>query len=321
MIRKINLGFTSNNDPTDDSWAIITPSYAPDFARCQLLCESIDAFVVGTWHHYIIVSTDDLPLFAPLAGAKRSIIEKQSLLPKGMTHLPRFSKLANLLVRFMTFSLWFSWSTGFMVGWQVQQLVKIEMACRVKETGIICCDSDLFFVRTFLLTDLIREGGYRFFRSQEEYAKADTLNSRFITSSAKLLGLTGKLFPTAQYVDWLVTWHKPTVLAMRERIAKVSRGDWRRALARNYFLSEYSLYGLFVDRVLTDKSKLRPDHIRLCQSIWKKTTMDDAALSKFCDSVSGAQVAIGVQSFAGVSIPRLVAQFQRAVDREIGKTN
>lgn len=303
-----------NTDTNNNSWAIITPSYEPDHTRCQLLCKSIDTFVEGDWHHYIIVSFEDLALFSSLAGPKRSIVEKQTLLPKGMVHLPRLSKLANSIIRFISFSIWFSWSTGFLVGWQVQQLIKIEMACRVKELGIMCCDSDMFFIKKFQLSKLNTHGRFRFWRSSETYSENEISNPRYIATSAKILGLKQDVFPVAVYVGPLVTWHRPTVLAMRDHISKIARTDWRVALAKYYHLSEYSLYGLFVDRVLEDASHLQTDHRPLVCTIWHRTTMNDAALSKFCDEIADFQVAVCVQSFAGISVDRTEVQFQRAVD-------
>ena len=41
-----------NTTPTA---AIVTASYAPDFERCRLLCETIDRHVTGVSHHYILV--------------------------------------------------------------------------------------------------------------------------------------------------------------------------------------------------------------------------------------------------------------------------
>ena len=321
MARKLKIPPEEpDNLPID--WAIITPSYTPDFGRCKLLCQSIDAFVSGDWHHYIIVSSDDLALFATLAGPKRSIVAKETMVPKGLMHLPRFSRLANSLVRFVSFSLWFSWATGFMVGWQVQQIIKIEMARRVKETGILCCDSDVFFVRPFKLKSLVRDGRLRFYRGRElsnekgVFAEKEQSYPRFILSSAKLLGLKGNPFPSPWYVDQLIVWHRPTVEAMCNHIARITGEDWKRAAARWYNLSEYSLYGLFVDRIMANNRHLETTSVKLCKTIWYKATMNEAKFTEFCTDLDATEVAVCVQSFAGFVVTRLEAQFELALMRQ-----
>jgi Family of unknown function (DUF6492) len=58
-------------------FGIITPSYAPDFERCRLLCQSIEQFVSPPVHHYIVVDQADWALFQSLAGANTSILTKE----------------------------------------------------------------------------------------------------------------------------------------------------------------------------------------------------------------------------------------------------
>ena len=50
--------------------AMVTASYAPDFERCRLLCETIDRFVTGAPRHYILVEQRDVALFRQLGNAR-----------------------------------------------------------------------------------------------------------------------------------------------------------------------------------------------------------------------------------------------------------
>ena len=199
-----------------------------------------------------------------------------------------------------------------MVGWQVQQLIKIEIACRVPEKGIICCDSDIFFVKPFDVSVLSNGEAFRFFRRAELQNRETIANPRFLISAAKLLGLKGSPFPAHDYVDQLVTWHGPTVLAMVEHIRKAANRDWRATLGRRFFLSEYTVYGLFVDRVLTDRTQLVPTSLSLSKMIWNKVDWDDEKLTAFFSDLSDSEVAIGAQSFIGIAIERLNRQFELA---------
>ena len=62
--------------------AIVTASYAPDFERCRLLCETIDRFVAGAPRHYILVEQRDVALFRQLETRDRVIISERDLLPR-----------------------------------------------------------------------------------------------------------------------------------------------------------------------------------------------------------------------------------------------
>ncbi len=294
---------------TDNNrWAVITPSYRGDFERCRLLCKSMDAFLTGNWHHYIIVETVDLKLFQPLAGTHRTILEMEKLLPSSFHHLARIPIINNR-------SLWFSWGTRFMAGWHVQQLIKMEMAFQLQETGMLYCDSDVFFVRPLDVSSLSENHQYRIYVNPV-LANEDTIsNPKYISVSARILGIKENVFPSATYVDNLVTWHSPTVRAMCAHITQLSGRDWRVTLGREIFLSEYSLYGLYVDRISIDRSHFRVDHASLCKTFWHRNAIDDTELEKFCSEVSGSLVALGVQSFAGVAIERLEQQLQKAIER------
>jgi Family of unknown function (DUF6492) len=292
----------------NNRWAVITPSYRGDFERCRLLCKSMDIFLTGAWHHYIIVETVDLTLFKSLASPHHTILEMEKLLPKSFHHLARIPIINNR-------SLWFSWGTRFMAGWHVQQLIKIEMAFQLPEQGLLYCDSDVFFVRPLNVSSLSENGQYRCFESPVRFDEKSIPNLKYITVSARLLGITENVFPSATFVDNLVTWHSATVRAMCAHIAQVSGRDWRVTLGREIFLSEYSLYGMYVTHIATDRSQLRIDHATLCKTVWHRGVMDDAALDKFCSEVSGSLVALGVQSFAGVAVERLEQQLQKAIER------
>jgi hypothetical protein len=291
-----------------NSWAVITPSYRGDLERCKLLCESMDFFLSGPWHHYIIVEKHDLELFRSLVGPRRTTLEMETLLPKSIYHLTRIPFINHR-------SLWFSWRTGFMIGWQIQQIIKLEMAFRVPDEGLLYCDSDVFFVRALDVSRLSENGAYRFYASYFNYNKIDAPNPTYIEASAEQLGLTGQPFPSPSYVDNLVSWHAPTVRQLCAHIGKVFGGDWKIALGRHYIISEYNLYGMFVDRLLEDRTKIASTYLYLCKTAWTTEQVKLVELETFCQDLEPAQVALGFQSFLGVKLDPLRAEFQRAKRR------
>jgi Family of unknown function (DUF6492) len=287
-------------------WAVITPSYKGDYERCRILCQSMDAFMLGNWHHYIIVETVDLVLFQGLSSNRRTIVEMEAMMPRSFYHLTRIPFVNSR-------SLWFSFKTGFMIGWHVQQLVKLQMAFEVDSDGLLYCDSDVFFIRPFDVTSLTPYSQFSYYTTYHRLPREVTPNPKYLDAAAKQLGLNNDPFPCASYVENIVIWHAPTVRAMCKHIQKVAGKDWRVALGRNLIISEYSLYGLFVDRILDDKSHLRATAESLCKTAWNLSDLGSGGLDEFCDTLTPPQVAVGFQSFLGVKESDLALQLQRAV--------
>lgn len=107
----------------------------------------------------------------------------------------------------------------------------------------------------------------------------------------------------------------PTVQALCAHIENISGRSWQLALGRKVIISEYTLYGLFVDRVLEDRSHLVYQHEALCKTVWHREIMDDSALDAFCTDIRDPFVALDVQSFAGIAVERLKVQLQKAIAR------
>ncbi|MEO0919820.1 MAG: DUF6492 family protein, partial [Pseudomonadota bacterium] len=127
--------------------AIITASYAPDFERCRILCESIDRYATGYSCHYILVDAPDVGLFAELANPKRKIITDTELLPWWMKRMPKAMSPKGRRV-------WLSPRTMPMHGWHIQQIMRIAVASMLDEDGLLYCDSDTAFIRDYDLNKM-----------------------------------------------------------------------------------------------------------------------------------------------------------------------
>ena len=272
------------------NWAVITPSYIGDLERCKLLCESMDVFLQGPWHHYLIVDRRELYLFSHLNGPRRTVLVEQNILPGEMKYLGRLPFGRKL-------KLWWSWKTGFMGGWQIQQLLKLQMAHVVKEDAMLMCDSDTFFIRLFHVSKLCENGAIRFLRSAHEYPEANDLNlTNFSKAAFALLDLKEPHFPVRNYVDNMIPWHAPTVRQLCHHISQVQGKAWYLALGRKLIFSEYTLYGLYVDRLATDHPMLAPANESLCHTIWAKDGATLQNLESIIKTLAPEIVAIGVQS-------------------------
>ena len=127
--------------------AIITASYAPDFERCAILCETMDRHASGYECHYLLVDQPDVALFSRLAGPKRRILTDLQLLPWWMRRVPEAVSPKGRRV-------WVSPLTMPLHGWHVQQIKRIAVAHHLDVDGLFYCDSDTAFVRPFDVNDI-----------------------------------------------------------------------------------------------------------------------------------------------------------------------
>lgn len=284
--------------------AIITPSYAGDAARCELLCASIDRHVGGLDCHYVLVEDADLPLFRHLEGPRRRVVPDSALLPSWL------KPVRDPLDRGRR--IWLGLRLGAplwpMRGWHVQQLRKLAIARLATEEVMLHCDSDVIFVKPFAMDRLVTpEGLVRLYRV-DDGIRADVPqrgHAAWLDSAATLLGLAVSPQPTADYINNLITWRRSHVLALLDRIEAVAGRDWVSAIGRHRSFSEALIYGQFVDRVLGAGSGHQADSLPLCRTWWFGEQTDEASIREFAAGLDPRQVAIGLQSFIAAPIEAL----------------
>ena len=287
---------------TQVNWAVVTPSYNLDFERCKLLCRSVDAFLSGAWHHYIVVDPVDIPLFASLAGPRRTVINKADILPMGMHYVGK--------VPFMRLGrLWWSWRHGLIFGWQMQQFVKISMASHVKQEAMVFLDSDIFFLKPFDIGTFVRGSQVRF--SSVEFLMQ--LENKMKSVSVKLLGLSESASIKYAYADPIITWHRETTVAMQEYIFKLHHKPWHEVIGSKIMFSEYMLYILFVNYIQKANPFLYEDNRVYCKTLWTKETAKTTDIAEFCSSLEPEQVAVCIQSLIGIHIDVYAQQLERAI--------
>ena len=127
---------------TDLAMGVVTASYAADFERCRLLCETIDRHVTGAAKHYLLVEHRDVTLFRQLESPHRVVIDERDLLPSWLQ--PHSDPTSRFRRR-----IWLSLKTPPLRGWHVQQLRRIAIAEHVPEDVLVFCDSDVAFLKPF----------------------------------------------------------------------------------------------------------------------------------------------------------------------------
>lgn len=273
--------------------AIITASYAPDFERCRLLCETVDRHVSGFSRHLILVEDRDVPLFRALETPRRQIVSERDLLPNWLRPFDDPFSLGRRRI-------WLSLRTPPLRGWHVQQLRRIAVADHVSEDLLVFCDSDVAFTRPFDCTTFAQEGRARLYRSADPLPPG--LHQKWSAQAGRALGLTQP--STRDYIATLIAWRTDATRAMRAHIEQVSGRHWIPTITRTRQFSECLLYGRFAEDVLGGQGHI-PDPHPLCRIHWTGQAPTDEGFRQFLAEMDPHHVAVGIQSFMGMEPNRI----------------
>ncbi|UVK38704.1 hypothetical protein LHFGNBLO_005915 [Mesorhizobium sp. AR10] len=278
--------------------AVVTASYAPDFERCRLLCETLDRHVSGVAHHYVLVEHRDVALFRQLENGHRTVVDERDLLPRWL-HV--FDDPLSLFRR----RIWLSLKTMPLRGWHVQQLRRIAIAAYASEDVLIFCDSDVAFLKPFDTNVFWRDGKVRLFR-RDGVLSGDGHDEHRIWSrnAGSALGIDPSRVSTHDYISTLIAWRRQTVTAMCAEIEKVHGRNWVQVVGSARKFSECMIYGRYVDDVLAGAGHFHGSQ-EFCRVHWTGEALSDEEFRRFVAAMAPEQVAIGMQSFIGTDIGRI----------------
>lgn len=284
--------------PQTPTAAVVTASYAPDFERCRLLCETLDCHVSGVAHHYILVEHREVALFRQLENSRRTVVDERDLLPRW---LRVFDDPMSLFRR----RLWLSFKTQPLRGWHVQQLRRIAIAAHAGEDVLVFCDSDVAFVKPFDLNAFWRDGKVRLFR-RDGVLSSEGHDEHCIWSrnAGSALGIDPSEVSTHDYISTLIAWRRQTVTAMCAQIEKVHGRNWVEVIGSARRFSECMIYGRYVDDVLRGAGHFHGSE-EFCRVHWTGEALSDDEFRSFVAAMAPEQVAIGMQSFIGTDIGRI----------------
>ncbi|MCV0352133.1 MAG: DUF6492 family protein [Nitratireductor sp.] len=278
--------------------AIVTPSYAGDFERCRLLCESMDRYVTGYTRHYLLVASHDVELFRALETDRRVVVDERDLLPSWLHAVRDPTSLFRRHV-------WLSTRLAPLRGWHVQQLRRIAFAEKATEDALVYCDSDVVFLKPFDCGDFWRDGQMRLYRkSGGMHSLMDMGHRDWLANAGRALDLPAGQTSDHDYITTLIAWRRETVLDMLRRIETVHGRPWINVVASDRRFSECILYGRYVDEVLNGEGHFHDDRA-LCHIYWLGPELDETGIERFIAGMEPYQVAIGIQSFTETSLEPL----------------
>lgn len=274
---------------------LVTASYAADFERCRLLCETVDRHVTGATRHLLLVSGPDVALFRQLEGPRREVVGEGDILPSWLHDMP--DPLSGFRRR-----IWLSARVPPLRGWHVQQLRRIAIAGHVDEDALFFCDSDTAFLQAFDCETLWRGDRLRLFRRDGRLAEPGHETQReWARNAAASLGLGNAFPPAHDYIATLIAWRADATRAMMKRLSEAGGRHWIEAVARNRRFSECMLYGIHADAVLHGEGHFHDSH-ELCRIYWTGPALDGAGIRDFIGGLAPGQVAVGLQSFTGADV-------------------
>jgi Family of unknown function (DUF6492) len=277
------------------SVALVTASHRKDIERFALLCESIDRCVTGHTKHYVLVTDDCMSEFSRFGGANRIVLPGSKFLPKWLKLMPQ-------LLRRDGRRVWWSFRSGPVHGWHIQQLLKIFVAAHFPEDRYCIIDSDNVFFRPFDASAYACGDQTPLYTEREAIAADAPLHAMWTRNCDKLLGQSPTQFPADDYIGNAIVWDKRSVRSMIRAIEATAGRSWVEALCRTRAFSEYLLYGHFVRNSPAQFAAHMIVAESLTSAYWDRTPLDAAAIASMVEKSAMAKVALCVASISNTPV-------------------
>jgi hypothetical protein len=221
----------------------------------------MDTFVSPETAQFVIVPDRDKNIFASLGSRNRTIVSTQEVLPAKFIQLPLLKK-------------WWLDSARWPVrGWMMQQVTKLCADVVTEREKIIFVDSDIEFLRPLQNDRFVSGDALRLHRKPGE--KSDGTHLKWHHAAAGLLGLNPRYFGS-DYIGPLATWRRSNLIKLKRHIENNLERPWFEAVGRRLTVSEYTLYGVFVEQVLgIEKSGHFPSGDDLCHCLWYENETEE----------------------------------------------
>lgn len=276
--------------------AVITASYAGDFERCQLLCESLDNHLKGAWTHYLLVEDIDVALFEKLAGQNRVVVSERELFPWWLRSFPDPISSRHARVWLSPFSL-------PLRGWHAQQIRRLAIAEQLSEEVMLSIDSDVVLLKDFDVSALKVQGDVQLYRKSGGLNEGMQEHMRWSKNAGSLLGISDNDICYDDYINTFIGWRVETVRSLLRHIENIQGRHWIKGLVRNREMSECMIYGRFAQEIEMSKHhEANPQS--LCRVMWDEQGGDVSVegLKAFMSGLAPEQVAVGIQSFVNADI-------------------
>lgn len=283
--------------------AVITPCYRGDAELFRELHRSVLEMTSDDTVHHVFVPRRDRALFREYEGPRCRVWVRSELLPWHYLRLPTEVYL----------NLKQPWPV--LRPWVMQQTVKIAAAAELDADVVLVIDSDAVLVRP-TTSDRFRINGRLALHRVENAVTTDMLRHVIWHRVArKLLGLPpAPPPPLPDYVNALNFWDPAVVRAMQQQIEETTGRKWMDAFNAQLHISEFMLYGVFVDEALAFTRPRPPSHGVICKNYYEREPMDREAAIAFADDLNPETIAIMISSHSGTPADVRQAAIRRCAE-------
>lgn len=292
---------------------IFTCSYIKDLERAAWMRRSVRRFLRTRCEHVMAVPKQDLSAFKVKLGHDPDLrLVTQDEAVASFLYPDKLFKAVEAIVPSQTWR--FERHAG-RPGWIIQQIAKLNSVRWVANGAVVYVDSDVIFTRPFGPEDFgITDGVRSLIRitpKDEASRHRDHLNR-----ARRILGAPPG--PTEHhYLSNPAVWYADWIRALQDHIAKVAGKDWQRALFEARHLSEFTIYGAFVEDVLRPKSLNIIDQ-PLHSGAWEKSALEDLR-RQFADPSQPFKPGLAMVIQSNIGIP--VRQYEDILEAIVGKPN
>ena len=265
--------------------AVITPSFRGDADIFSDLHRSVLEFTAPDTVHHVFVPESDRSLFAEHEGPRCRVWTSREILPRRYLRIGQADSYVNARR---------PWPP--VRGWITQQAIKIAAAAQLDADVVLIADSDIVLVRPVTAARFRTDGR----RSLHRVEKGVTVDmERHVVwhrTARRLFGLPPQSLPLPDYVSSFNFWEPAAVGAMQRRISDTVGGNWLDAFTGQVHISEFILYGVFVDEVLGRSGTRLPEDTTSCHNTWQRTPLDHDGAVDFASQLGPDAVAMMISA-------------------------
>ena len=273
--------------------AVVTPTYGPDAPLFADLHRSVLEFTDATTVHHVIVPASDRSYFMQYEGPRCRIATEPELLPTYFRRMPKSG-------------WWLSFRRPWppVRGWVLQQALKMAATAQLDVDNVIIMDSDVVFVRP-VEASRFTVGDQRCLHRLDDGVRSDMSRHLIWHQVARtLLGLPkAPPPPLPDYVSSLSVWEPRTMRAIQRRISEVTGRPWLDAVTRELHVSEFMLYGIYVDEIASAGRARPPADSTLCHDYWEQEPLDLEEALAFADRLPPDAIGMMISSKSRTPAP------------------
>jgi Family of unknown function (DUF6492) len=286
--------------------AVITPTYREDAEIFPDLHRSVLEFTPEDTIHHVVVPPRDRRLFSRYRGPRCRVWTSSELLPRRYLHM-RLGKLESFV------NMRRPWPP--VRGWISQQAIKIAMAAHLDARVVLLADSDVVLVRPVRAERFFTDGQFNLYRDEKGVNAEMDRHVIWHQVARDLFGLPASPPPPLpDYVSPFNFWDPAVVRRMQEYIRETTGKDWLDAFTAKLHISEFILYGVFVDEVLGRSAPLPPADVTVCHNYWERQPLDREAALAFADGLQPDAVAMMISAKSDTTLDVRRAAIERCAE-------